>query len=75
MPLEKGFGWLNYGLGVKGKGVVLRVEQAGALLRGRVNECPLSSVHSEGCGGQMIIKQINEVQYYNGYQTFLCLCY
>lgn len=73
MPLEKGLRWLNYSLGVKGKGVVLQVKQAEALLRGRVHKCPLSSIPSGGCGDQMIIKQINEVQYYNGYQTYPCL--
>lgn len=76
MPLEKGFGWLNYSLGVvKGKGVWLRVKQGEALLRGRVNKCLWSSVPSGGCGGQVIIKEINEVQYYNGYQTLSCLRY
>lgn len=76
MPLEKGFGWLNYSLGVvKGKGVQLRVKQPAALLCGRVDKCLLSSVHSGGCGGQMTVKQINEGQYYNGYQTFSSLSY
>lgn len=68
VPLEEGFGWLNCSLGViKGNGVALWVKQAEALLRGRGNKCPWSSVHSGGCGGQMTIKQINEGQYYSGY--------
>lgn len=51
----------------------LQVKQAEALLRRGVNNCLLSLVIGSGCGGQMIIKQINEVQYCNGYQTFSCL--
>lgn len=62
MLFEKGFGWLKDSSGViKGRGVQLRVKEAAAPLRGRVDKYPLSSVHSGGCGGQMTIKQINKV--------------